>query len=316
MELLEADRVYVRNKSVVETSIFTNISAMSWQQDYLQRFYSRDDGWVDGTTEFHQLCADNIKLSSRVLEIGAGPPNETSRYLAGLGSLVGLDIDPDVRVNDALVEAHVFDGGEFPFKAGTFDACVSNYVLEHLRDPAQHLREVRRVLRVGGTYVFRTPNRWHYVPLVSSLTPHAFHRLVANRLRSLPLDAHDPYPTFYAMNTRGAVRRHAERSDLNVLSMRLIEKEPMYGLVARPLFLTFMIYERLVNSNDGIAFLRSTILGVLNRRVESSVGAVVPGRAVSHQAPPRVARKAIGELDDSRCGSLGRHGAFGVLKSL
>ncbi len=33
---------------------------MTWQEDYLARFYNPADGWVNGTLEFHNLCASAI----------------------------------------------------------------------------------------------------------------------------------------------------------------------------------------------------------------------------------------------------------------
>jgi SAM-dependent methyltransferase len=178
---------------------------MSWQQRALDRYYDRSRGWVDGTTEFHGVCEGAIPQGARILEIGAGLSNSSSDFFATRGDLTGLDVDPDVRGNRALARAEVFDGSRFPFDDASFDACVSSYVVEHVLDPVLHLREIRRVLRPGGVYAFRTPNRYHYVALVSSLTPHWFHVLVANRLRGLPDEAHDPYPTAYAMNSRSAV---------------------------------------------------------------------------------------------------------------
>jgi SAM-dependent methyltransferase len=195
---------------------------MSWQQRYLARYYGHA-GWVDGTTEFHALCRSAVPAAGRILEIGAGPSNPTSRFLATLGPLDGLDPDPDVRGNDALARSFVLEGDAFPFVDSSYDACVSNYVLEHVPRPEAHLREVARVLRPGGAYVVRTPNRRHYAPLVASLTPHAVHRLLANRLRGLSAGAHDPYPTVYAMNTRGALTRGARAAGLSIETLRLVE---------------------------------------------------------------------------------------------
>jgi SAM-dependent methyltransferase len=238
---------------------------MSWQQRALDRYYDRSRGFIDGTSEFHLLCASVIPSGARILEIGSGPSNPSSDFLATLGELTGLDVDPDVRGNRALRRSSVFDGGAFPFEDGAFDACVSNYVLEHVPDPLRHLAEVHRVLRPGGPYVFRTPNRYHYVALVSWLTPHWFHTLVANKLRGLPADAHDPYPTVYAINARGAVRRAAAASGLDVELLRMIEKEPSYGMASRLLFFPLLAYERTVNASDAFAGLRSNILAVLRK---------------------------------------------------
>jgi len=238
---------------------------VSWHERYLQRFYDRSRGWQDGTQEFHHLCSRVIPSAGRILEIGSGPSNATSRFLAGLGELHGLDPDPDVRNNSALASASLLENDRFPYTDGSFDACASNYVIEHIADPLQHLTEVRRVLRPGGVYVFRIPNRFHYVTMVSALTPHRAHLLLANRLRGLSQESHDPYPTLYRMNSGRAVRRFAKRAGLTVEHLVLIEKEPTYGAASRSLFLAFTGYERVVNSTDLLQNLRSTILAVLRK---------------------------------------------------
>ncbi len=156
-------------------------------------------------------------------------------------------------------------GDRFPFPDASFAACVSNYVIEHVPDADAHLAEVARVLQPGGVYVFRTPNLWHYVALFARVTPHWVHELLANRLRGRTSADHDPYPTVYALNTRASVERHAARAGLRVERLERMEKEPSYGMAARPLFLAFMAYERAVNATERAAFLRSNILAVLRK---------------------------------------------------
>src|SRR5262249_4744849 len=155
----------------------------------------------------------------------------------------------------ALVTASVLTDARYPYDDSSFDGCISNYVLEHVADPVEHLAEIRRVLKPGGAYVFRTPNRYHYVAAVSALTPHWFHKLVANRLRN-GSHTHEPYPTVYALNSRTRVRELAGQSGLDVEVMRLVEKEPSYGMSSRAMFLAFMAYERLVNATEAAAGLR------------------------------------------------------------
>jgi SAM-dependent methyltransferase len=177
-----------------------------------------------------------------------------------------VDVDAEVLGNAHLKSSSVLDHGRFPFPDASFDAVVSNYVVEHVDDPTMHLGEISRVLGPGGRYVFRTPNLLHYVAIVSRLTEHGTHLLWANRLRNLPSDNHDPWPTVYAMNTPAAVRRHARLAGLEVESLEMVEKEPSYGMLARPLFLAFMAYERLVNASDLLAALRSNMFVVLRKR--------------------------------------------------
>ena len=108
---------------------------------FYKYYFSRPE-FVDGTTAFHALLEAHIKRGSSVLEIGAGPRNQTTNYLATLGPVTGADISRELHDNNALTEAHTFDGLRLPFPSNTFDACVSNWVIEHVGDPLVHFREV------------------------------------------------------------------------------------------------------------------------------------------------------------------------------
>lgn len=225
------------------------------------RFYFDHPDFVDGTTEFHRLCAGVIPRHSRILEIGAGPKNVTSEFLSHIGPVVGLDVSPLVQQNSHLSAFHLFDGRKFPFASAAFDACVSDYVLEHVEDPLEHFREVQRVLQAGGVYCFRTPNLWHYVPLVSALSPQWLHVRLANSLLCLA-DEHPRFRTYYRANTRSAVLRICATVGLEVAECRLIEKEPSYARHGRALFYPMLMYERLVNSTPSLACFRSNILAL------------------------------------------------------
>lgn len=231
-----------------------------WQQTYLERFYPQTSWRRDGTADFYALIRKHCH--GTVLEIGAGPSNPTSDYLKTLGELHGVDIDPCVLDNQALQSVAVITD-TLPFPDRVFDSCVSNYVCEHLDDPAQHLKETYRVLKRGGVYVFRTPNKFHYVTMVSSLTPHWFHLKVANKLRGI--DGHDPYPTRYRLNSRKQITRMAQDAGFKVEYIRHVEKEPSYGMSSRLLFLLFIAYERIVNSTELLASLRSNLFVILRK---------------------------------------------------
>jgi SAM-dependent methyltransferase len=239
---------------------------VQWQDLYLARYYRGVEGWVDGTTEFHRLCAEHIPPGARILEIGAGPTNKTSQFLAGLGELHGVDLNESVKTNEALLTAAVIVEDRYPFDAADFDACVSNYVMEHVENPKRHLREIQRVLKPGGVFVFRTPNTWHYTALVSRRTPHSFHERLANRLRNLPDGSPDPCRTYYRLNSRRKLRAACAACGFELASLTMVEKEPSYGLSSRALFMMFLAWERLVNSRESLAGLRSNIFGVARKR--------------------------------------------------
>lgn len=104
-----------------------------------------------------------------VLEIGAGAA-QCSRWLAAQGARpVALDLSHRqlqhaLRIGGdvPLVEA---DAGALPFADGSFDLACSAYgAVPFVADPVRVMREVRRVLRPGGRWVFSVthPIRWAF----------------------------------------------------------------------------------------------------------------------------------------------------------
>lgn len=229
------------------------------------KYYYDRNNFVGGTAAFHDLCRQVIPINSRILELGCGPSNPTSEYLATLGQLDGADISSEVLRNHFLRNAYVYDGFTIPVASATFSACVSDFVLEHVKDPDQHFIEVGRVLKPGGVYCFRTPNLLHYVSLAARLLPFSLHKAIANKIRGLPEDHHEPYKTYYRVNTSKTIRRFSRAAGLHVSQLLFIEPEPSYGKAYPLLFYPMCAYERLVNSVPLLARLRVNILAVLKK---------------------------------------------------
>jgi SAM-dependent methyltransferase len=177
------------------------------------------------------------------------------------------DVDVDVAVldNPFLDSAAIIrmDDGRIPYDDGAFDVVFSDNVLEHLRDPVATLCEVRRVLKPGGVFLAKTPNKWHYMPLVARATPLWFHRFY-NRMRGR--SESDTFPTVYRCNTRGAVTRVAEAAGMGVEDVVFIEGRPEYLRIAAPTYFLGWLYERFVNSSARFAPLRSVMQVTLRAR--------------------------------------------------
>jgi len=149
--------------------------------------------------------------------------------------------------NEDLDEAHVSDGLSLPFANAAFDYVYSDWTVEHIEKPVPFLMEIRRVLKPRGEFFFRTTNRTHYVTLVAANTPHWFHKLLANRVRDLTSEDHEPWPTYYRMNRPPVVRRNLAAAGFNDIQVELIEPYPVY-LVFNPIaFRLGIAYERVVN---------------------------------------------------------------------
>ena len=230
--------------------------------DLYNRYYA--DPKYDGTVAFYDWIKDEVPENAEVLNFGAGPATKNpKRILKGqVGRIVGADIDPIVLENEELDEAVVCEnGGRLPLQDARFDLVYSDFVLEHVQFPKAFLAEVHRVLKPGGVYLFRTPNLHHYVSLGSKILPHALHKLFANKIRGLDDDAHEPWPTFYRMNSKRCLSALANDCGYSQHDFRMLEAEPSYLMFHPVPFYLGLGYERLVNTTDALAGLRGTILG-------------------------------------------------------
>lgn len=234
---------------------------MNISERLFRTFYP--DNSLSGTIAFYNWVRHNVNRNTVMLNLGAGPACGSSirSFRGEVAHVAGADIDAVVTANEDLDEARVIEDGHIPFESGRFDLVLSDYVLEHVEKPEAFLAEVCRVLKPSGSFFFRTPNKYHYVSLIARFSPHSVHQLLANRVRGLGEEAHEPYPTFYRVNTRSELERIARQAGFRSIELRLWEAEPSYMQFNAAAFLAGVAYERLVNHLSMLAELRANILG-------------------------------------------------------
>jgi SAM-dependent methyltransferase len=111
------------------------------------------------------------------MDLGCGAGDSVDLFRAHDPTIewTGVDIpaSPEVQARRRTDATFVtYDGRMLPFAAATFDLVYSRQVLEHVRDPAAHLAEVRRVLRPGGAFIgstsqlepYHSRSLWNYTP--------------------------------------------------------------------------------------------------------------------------------------------------------
>ncbi|WP_199039408.1 methyltransferase domain-containing protein [Glycomyces salinus] len=107
-----------------------------------------------------------LKSTDRILDIGCGPGTITADLaaIANEGHVTGVDYAPGILDQAAEVAAERgltnveferADVHSLRFEDDAFDVVHAHQVLQHVGDPVQALREMRRVTRPGGVVAVR-----------------------------------------------------------------------------------------------------------------------------------------------------------------
>lgn len=157
-----------------------------------------------------------------VLELGAGTGLNIDAYPPGVASLTLTEPEPSMarRLQGLEARPRVVQAGaeRLPFGDDAFDTVVSTLVLCTVEDPDRALREVRRVLRPGGTLLL--------IEHVRSSRP---------RLAALQDRLHRPWRAVgYGCNCNRDTSATLERAGFDTSALRAAQWRRMPSIV-RPL---------------------------------------------------------------------------------
>lgn len=204
--------------------------------------FRKTSDWV---ALFIRLVVDEVRGLGRpatVVDIGCGSGiggdlDRLRPIRAAAQTLWGVEPDEHAPVPPGVfdeVRRADLEGAELP--EGHFDLAYSFMVMEHVRDPAGFLQQVRRALKPGGTHLFITINGRHY-----------FGR-VARAARALRIDEHllrvvrraedvdrYHYPVHYAFNTPDVIDRHARLAGFDQPEYIFLEQDGPIDYMRGPL---------------------------------------------------------------------------------
>lgn len=180
------------------------------------------------------LIREGARNGENLLEIGTG------------SGIIALELSKKFKVTSVdIVDERVIRGFNFklvkgtklPFKDNSFSIIVSNQVIEHVNNQAEHIKEIHRCLKNGGICYLATPNKWavfetHYrIPFLSWMP-----KTIANRyLRLIKKCEYDVNPLSFKMLIRLCKKEHFE---IKHLTFEVIRSPSFYGLDSKYLFLS------------------------------------------------------------------------------
>lgn len=201
------------------------------QNRWRERYRRENPQWQPATEQFAAWVRREIRPDSRVLDLGCGRGGLVEQLDHPLARMIGVDPDWHSLVEHRLPLPRCAASAErLPLPSGVVDVVFASWVLEHLASPDRTLREIARVLRPGGAFVFVTPNLRH--PLIQLNV--IFGRMVRVQARLVRLlygrvEA-DTFPVQYRANTVATL------AGLTVASGLILERlEP----ISDPTYLAF-----------------------------------------------------------------------------
>lgn len=200
-----------------------------------------------------------------------------SESVARAKTVVGLDYD-FASLRDSQLACRICgDAAALPFAEGCFDLVTANMVVEHLDAPVAWLREIGRVLKPGGVFVFHTPNVLSPLVAVSAMTPNWLKKRVVRLVEGRA--EQDIFPTRYRLNTPARIRSCAREAGLAVEQLRTVCTAPITHFLG-PLVIPELFVIRLMMTRP-LAFARPVIIAVLKKPPEG------PGEADQIQPLPQ-----------------------------
>jgi SAM-dependent methyltransferase len=132
-------------------------------RDYELQTHRAEDRhwWYRGRRSVLDRVVEDLRLPARarILDAGCGSGRNMVEF-ARHGTVTGIELSHTsvslAREREAgeVVEGSVLD---MPFEADSFDLAASLDVIEHLQDDLLALRELRRVVKPGGTLLVTVP---------------------------------------------------------------------------------------------------------------------------------------------------------------
>ena len=98
----------------------------------------------------------NIKKFKRVLVVGSGKDPYRNLFSEDVEEYVRFDIEPHDGLTDVIGDIH-----EAPFDDNSFDCIFAIEVMEHLENPFLFKKEIKRMLKKGGSMVLTVPFIFH-----------------------------------------------------------------------------------------------------------------------------------------------------------
>jgi len=242
----------------------------------IHNVYRRIQGIIVPKLQYSQYLYEDILKSyvhhdtNKWLDLGCGRSilpswrSDEEKYLLKKCSIVvGIDYDLHSLKDHNGISLKIRGNiSKLPFKDNSFDLATANMVVEHLDNPEVQMREVNRILRSGGLFIFHTPNVISYSVIIGRLLPNILKDKLAYIFHGRK--GEDIFKTYYRANSRKRIACLAKKNGFDVLKTKMIVSSAVCATIP-PLAIVELIWIRILMTRP-FKSLRTNIIAILKKQ--------------------------------------------------
>lgn len=134
---------------------------------------------LESTLTYEDILNSYVNHNIQWLDLGCGHhilpiwrSEEEKQLVTNCKMIVGIDHNlPSLRKHSNISLRVRGNLTNLPFDDNIFDLITANMVLEHLDSPTVVLKEINRILKPEGIFIFHTPNAHSYKTILARIIP-------------------------------------------------------------------------------------------------------------------------------------------------
>lgn len=242
---------------------------------YLRKFYGFSKKIIVPDLRYSQYAYEDVlseRLADRAhwLDLGCGHhllPEwrlaEEKNLIAKAAQVIGLDYDLPSLIKHRTIKIKVQGSAtELPFADSLFGMVTANMVVEHLDNPQVQFREVNRVLKPGGFFIFHTPNEYGHFSMMRKMVPAFAVKKLSKMLDGR--DAEDVFEVHYKANNHQAIENLAAETGFQTEEIKMVSSDAVFAVVP-PLAVMELIWIKILKA-ESLKSLRTNIIAVLRKK--------------------------------------------------
>jgi len=230
------------------------VSAMLTSKEIQKKYFkSSDHPYRIYESQIESILSESFTM----LDAGCGRTAPIlSKFKDRAQVLIGVDLEEPTEMLDGIkyIKSDISD---INVPSSSVDIVISRAVLEHVSDPDAIFREINRILRPGGSFIFLVPNLFDYVTIASKIIPNEFHKTIVSKTEGRKVD--DVFPAYYKANTFNAIKRLC-KNEFEIESFKWLGQYPSSLMFSPHLFMIGTIYEKTISRFEFLKFLRGWLL--------------------------------------------------------